>query len=77
MRRSRSCNIPFSVGNKQELWAKVMSEVEAKKYAGPFEEIPLENFIQSPISLVPKEGNKTRLIFHLSYDFAETEEGDL
>ena len=24
---------------------------------------------QSPIDLVPKAGNKTRLIFHLSYDF--------
>ena len=75
VRRSRSHNIPFSVGNKQELWAKVMSEVEAKRYAGPFEEIPFENFIQSPIGLVPKAGNKTRLIFHLSYDFAESEEG--
>ena len=25
--------------------------------------------MQSPIGLVPKAGNKTRLIFHLSYDF--------
>ena len=25
--------------------------------------------MQSPIGLVPKAGNKTRLIFHLSYNF--------
>ena len=32
---------------------------------------PFEFYIQSPIGLVPKAGNKTRLIFHLSYDFGE------
>ena len=37
---------------------------------GLFETIPFENFIQSPIGLVPKAGSdQTRLIFHLSYDF--------
>ena len=46
-----------------------MKEVEAGRYAGPFEEIPFDNnFIQSPIGLVPKDNGKdTRLIFHLSY----------
>ena len=45
-----------------------MKEVQQKRYAGPFEEIPFENYIQSPIGLVPKDGGKkTRLIFHLSY----------
>ena len=45
-----------------------MTEVEAKRFAGPFEEPPFEHFIQSPIGLVPKDkGKKTRLIFHLSY----------
>ena len=28
-----------------------------------------DTYIQSPIGLVPKAGNKTRLIFHLSYKF--------
>ena len=37
------------------------------------EDIPYQNFIQSPIGLVPKAGNKTRLIFHLSFDFGEDE----
>ena len=45
-----------------------MLEVEKKRYAGPFEEIPYEYFIQSAIGLVPKDkGKKARLIFHLSY----------
>ena len=61
-------NLKFTVGNKTELWNKVTSEVEAKRYAGPFEQIPFENYIQSPIGLVPKDGGtKTRLIFHLSF----------
>ena len=63
-------NIPFkSVGSSQELWEKLMKEVNLKRYAGLFDQCPYEFFIQSPIGLVPKAGNKTRLIFHLSYDF--------
>ena len=45
-----------------------MKEVKAERYAGPFEQIPFEHYIQSQIGLVPKDGGKdTRLIFHLSY----------
>ena len=45
-----------------------MKEVKEKRYAGPFEQIPFSNYIQSPIGLVPKDGGKkTRLIFHLSH----------
>ena len=46
-----------------------MKGVKAGHVAGPFDAIPFNNFIQSPVGLVPKAGNKTRLIFHLSYDF--------
>ena len=62
-------NLKFwGVGNKTVLWNKVMKEVKLKRYAGPYEEIPYEYYIQSPIGLVPKDGRKqTRLIFHLSY----------
>ena len=50
------------------LWNKVMKEVKLGRYAGPFSDIPFENYIQSPIGLVPKDGGKDmRLIFHLSY----------
>ena len=65
--RLTSPNLKFTVGNSLELWNKVMKEVAAKRYAGPYENIPFRNYIQSPIGLVPKDGNKTRLIFHLSY----------
>ena len=68
-----SKNIPFkSVGSNRELWDKLMKEVQLKRYAGPFNQVPFTNFPQSPIGLVPKAGNKTRLIFHLSYDFLKT-----
>ena len=51
-----------------------MKEVHLGRYAGPFKKPPFESFMQSPIGLVPKAGNQTRLIFHLSYDFGEAEE---
>ena len=61
-------NLILGVGSKLELWNKVMVEVKAKRYAGPFEKVPFKYFIQSPIGLVPKDkGKKTRLIFHLYY----------
>ena len=68
-RASTSDNIPFSVGNKTILWNKLMKEVKLGRVAGPFEQIPFKNFIQSPIGLVPKGSDQTRLIFHLSYEF--------
>ena len=69
-RASYAQNLPFTVGNKTILWNKLMKEVGLKRVAGPYKEkeIPFKNFIQSPIGLVPKDGNQTRLIFHLSYD---------
>ena len=66
--KQKAPNLKFSIGNETELWNKVMKEVQLERYAGPFEEIPFDNYIQSPIGLVPKDGGtKTRLIFHLSY----------
>ena len=45
-----------------------MKEVNLKRFAGPYEEIPFKYYIQSPVGLVPKDGGReTRLIFHLSY----------
>ena len=76
-RKSCSNKLPLHVGSKTELWNKLMKEVKLGRVAGPFEEIPFDNFIQSPIGLVPKAGSnsgKTRLIFHLSYDFNPGEE---
>ena len=61
-------NLKFTVGDKIELWNKVMKEVKEGRYAGPYVKPPFKHYIQSPIGLVPKDnGTKTHLIFHLSY----------
>ena len=71
-RQSQSQNLPFTVGDKQILWNKLLKEIKLGRVAGPFERIPFDTYIQSPIGLVPKDkGLETRLIFHLSYDFSE------
>ena len=66
--KQESRNLRLTIGNETELWNKVMKEVKEKRYAGPYKQIPFENYIQSAIGLVPKDGGrKTRLIFHLSH----------
>ena len=58
----------LEIGDQIDLWNKVIKEVKLNRYAGPFPEIPFEYYIQSPISLVPKDNGKNmRLIFHLSH----------
>ena len=69
-----SNNIPFFIGSATDMWNKSMKEVKLKRVAGPFKEIPFKQYIQSPVGLVPKGEDQTRLIFHLSYDFGEAEE---
>ena len=56
------------------MWDKIMDEINERRVAGPFSSIPSRNFIQSPIGLVPKSGNRTRLIFHLSYNFSNKDQ---
>ena len=69
-RKDEARNLPFrEVGNKEILWNKLMEEVKLGRVTGPYEKPPFDNYIQSPIGLVPKSGGRTRLIFHLSYDF--------
>ena len=58
-RRDRSKNISFTVGDKFQLWDKIMKEVSLNRYAGPYEQIPFDFFVQSPIGLVPKAGGQT------------------
>ena len=69
--RHESSNIPLRVGSSVDRWNKIMKEVKAKHYAGPYSQPPFHYYIQSPVDLVPKAGNRTRLIFHLSFDFGE------
>ena len=63
-------NLTLQVGTNEDIWEKIMKDVKQGRYAGPFDTILYNNYIQSPIGLVPKKGSdQTRLIFHLSYDF--------
>ena len=73
-RKDTSSNIPITVGSKAEMWNKVMKEVKESRLARPYETFPFEHYVQSPIGLVPKAQNKTRLIFHLSYNFSEEDD---
>ena len=73
-RKNTAPNLPFRVGSPTELYNKVMKEVKEGRFAGPFEQLPFEHFVQSPLGLVSKSGNRTRLIFHLSYDFGGQEQ---
>ena len=73
-RRHLSSNIPLHVGSPEDLWGKIMKEVKARRYSGPFNVPPYKSYIQSPIGLVPKAGGQTRLIFHLSFDFGKDED---
>ena len=65
LRRDKARNIPFTVENKYDMWAKIMKEVEHRRYAGPFHSVPYDYYVQSPIGLVPKSGNRTHLIFFI------------
>ena len=63
-----SNNLKLSCGNKKYLWDKMMKEVKIRRFTGPFKEIPFDNYIQSPVGLVPKhKPGEARLIFHLSH----------
>ena len=46
-------NLPLRCGSKTQLWNKMMKEVQLKRFAGPFEHVPYDRFIQSPAGLVP------------------------
>ena len=47
-------NLPLKFGDLQDAWNKVVKEVKLKRFAGPFETIPFDSYIQKPIGLVSK-----------------------
>ena len=50
------------------VWKKLSEEIKLGRVAGPFQDIPIDNLIVSPIGLVPKSSpGEYRLIFDLSY----------
>ena len=70
-RQDEADNIPLRIGSKQIYGTKLMAEVKQNRVAGPYDQPPYQNYIQSPIGLVPKANGKTRMIFHLSYEFKQ------
>ena len=56
--KMRSPSLKLNMGSECILWNKVMKEVKLNRYVGPFKDIPYDNFIQSPIGLVPKDNGK-------------------
>lgn len=64
-----SKNLKFRVGNKFDLWDKIMTEVEANRYAGPYDSPEIifpQGYYVNACGLVPKGETKTRLIHHYS-----------
>ena len=56
-----SKNLKLRVGDEIDLWNKVMKEVKLGRYAGSFSKIPnqyRDDYIESPIGLVPKDDGK-------------------
>lgn len=70
-----SNNLKFRVGDKFDLWDKIMTEVTAGRYAGPYDlqdEIFPEGYSVNPCGLVPKSNNRMRLINHYSFPHGES-----
>ena len=57
--RDLSKNIPFSpgVGDKFDMWEKIMKEVSTGRYAGPwkFEDLPYNEFVQCLLGWFPRQ----------------------
>lgn len=51
---------------RNELFEKLGQELEKGYLLGPFDQLPLEDLVTSPICVVPKSNGKWRLIFNLS-----------
>lgn len=69
-RKIMSNNLRFRVGDKFDLWDKVMTEVAAGRYAGPYDhpdQVYPGGYMVNPCGLTAKSGNRTRLINHYSY----------
>ena len=66
-RQQYAKNLPIKCGSAIQHRNKMVKDVNLRRFAGPYEEIPFDNFVQSPTGLVPKAGGQTRLVLHLSW----------
>lgn len=68
-------NLRFRVGDSFDLWGKIMTEVAAQRYAGPYDspdDIFQDGYSVNPCGLVPKSNGRTRLINHYSFPPGES-----
>lgn len=71
-RQDYSKNLLLRSGTKTMLWNKLIKEVQLNRICGPFTTIPYDTWIQSPVTLIPKNSGKdSRLVFDLSHSFGE------
>lgn len=78
-RRTLAKNHRLRAGNQVVLWNKLMKEVKVGRLSGPYPNPPHKNFIQSPITLIPKKGSEStdpeensRLIVDLSWPHGDS-----
>ena len=50
-----------------ELWEKMMKEVKEKRFAGPYKWILFDNYVQSPVGLVPKDERWKIIVLFYSF----------
>ena len=68
VKHSTPRNHPSTIKYQTFLRNKIHKEIQLGRIMGPFDHPPLDNFITSPLGVVPKkEPNKFRLIHDLSY----------
>lgn len=62
-RKNESKNLRLRVGTHTELWNKVIQEVQAKRFCGPFRQPPFDNYVQSPLGECIKKKKKKFLAY--------------
>ena len=63
----RARNLPLKVRTLDQIWQKLEKKISLGRVVGPFDSIPYDTCIQSPIGLVRKDQNDVHLIFHLCH----------
>lgn len=60
-------NLPTALNKPHEVDKIILKEHQKDFIMGPFDKAPLENFVCSPIAIIPKKDNTYRFIHNLSY----------
>lgn len=65
-------NLRFHTGTKEDLWNKIMKEVQLGHTAGQYtmgQDFPFKYYCENPLGLIPKKGNpnEMQMIVNMSY----------